>query len=144
ATVHDLQHRPQSRRHVAAGDPAAVVIKPGWRQVLGGTCELRLAMLAQRHRDGLLGWQNEKRSLLRRAHIAGEEQRALVRHACVPYMGSIASIMVGRLKPAIARDVKRTWAMPDTRSPSPLPPLLQSFDDPLGRKIIELHVWSVG
>ena len=34
--------------------------------------------------------------------------------------------------------------MPDTRSPSPLPPLLQSFDDPLGRKIIELHVWSVG
>lgn len=34
--------------------------------------------------------------------------------------------------------------MPDTASPSPLPPLLQSFDDPLGRKIIELHVWAVG
>ena len=34
--------------------------------------------------------------------------------------------------------------MPDTASPSPLPPLLQSFDDPLGRKIIELHVWTVG
>ena len=33
--------------------------------------------------------------------------------------------------------------MPDTASPSPLPPLLQSFDDPLGRKIIELHVWAV-
>jgi adenylate cyclase len=30
--------------------------------------------------------------------------------------------------------------MPDTASPS----LLQSFDDPLGRKIIELHVWAVG
>jgi len=34
--------------------------------------------------------------------------------------------------------------MPDTASPSPLAPLLQSFDDPLGRKIIELHVWAVG
>jgi len=34
--------------------------------------------------------------------------------------------------------------MPDTASPSPLPPLLQSFDAPLGRKIIELHVWAVG
>ena len=34
--------------------------------------------------------------------------------------------------------------MPDTASPSPLPPLLRSFDDPLGRKIIELHVWAVG
>ena len=34
--------------------------------------------------------------------------------------------------------------MPDTASPSPLPPLPQSFDGPLGRKIIELHVWSVG
>ena len=34
--------------------------------------------------------------------------------------------------------------MPDTASPSPLPPLLQSFDDPLGRKIVELHVWAVG
>jgi adenylate cyclase len=33
--------------------------------------------------------------------------------------------------------------MPDTASPSPLPPLLQSSDDPLGRKIIELHVWAV-
>jgi adenylate cyclase len=33
--------------------------------------------------------------------------------------------------------------MPDTASPSPLPPLLQSLDDPLGRKIIELHVWAV-
>src|SRR5215467_10478534 len=52
--------------------------------------------------------------------------------------------MVGRLRPAIPRDLKRTWAMPDTASPSPLPPLPQSFDDPLGRKIIELHVWSVG
>jgi adenylate cyclase len=34
--------------------------------------------------------------------------------------------------------------MSETASPSPLPPLPQSFDDPLGRKIIELHVWSVG
>ena len=34
--------------------------------------------------------------------------------------------------------------MPDIASPPPLPPLPQSFDDPLGRKIIELHVWSVG
>jgi adenylate cyclase len=34
-------------------------------------------------------------------------------------------------------------AMSDTASPSPLPPLLQSFDDPLGRKIIELHGWAV-
>ena len=34
--------------------------------------------------------------------------------------------------------------MPETASPSPPPPLPQSFDDPLGRKIIELHVWSVG
>ena len=33
--------------------------------------------------------------------------------------------------------------MPDTANPSPLSPLLQSFDDPLGRKIIELHVWAV-
>src|SRR5215472_2990115 len=49
--------------------------------------------------------------------------------------------MAGRSGPAIARDVKRTWAMPETASPSPLPP---SFDDPPGRKIIELHVWAVG
>src|SRR5580704_1910981 len=48
--------------------------------------------------------------------------------------------MVGRLGPAIPRDLKRTCAMPDNASPS----LLQSFDDPLGRKIIELHVWAVG
>src|SRR5215468_7936752 len=34
--------------------------------------------------------------------------------------------------------------MPDTASRPSLPPLPQSFDDPLGRKIIELHVWSVG
>ena len=34
--------------------------------------------------------------------------------------------------------------MPDIASPLPLPRLPQSFDDPLGRKIIELHVWSVG
>ena len=34
--------------------------------------------------------------------------------------------------------------MPDTASPPSLPPLPRSFDDPLGRKIIELHVWSVG
>ena len=34
--------------------------------------------------------------------------------------------------------------MPDIASPPPLQPLPQSFDDPLGRKIIELHVWSVG
>jgi hypothetical protein len=33
--------------------------------------------------------------------------------------------------------------MPDSASPSLLPPLLQSLDDPLGRKIIELHVWAV-
>src|ERR1700720_4059007 len=52
--------------------------------------------------------------------------------------------MVGRLGPAIPRDLKRTCAMPDTASPSPLPPLLQSFDEPLGRNIIELHVWAVG
>src|ERR1700757_5371478 len=50
--------------------------------------------------------------------------------------------MVGRLGPAIPRDLARTCAMPDTASPSPLPPL--SFDEPLGRKIIELHVWAVG
>jgi adenylate cyclase len=31
--------------------------------------------------------------------------------------------------------------MPDPESPPPLPP---SFDDPLGRQIIELHVWAVG
>src|SRR6516164_2072166 len=52
--------------------------------------------------------------------------------------------MAGRSRPAIPKDVKRTWAMPDTASPPPRPPLPQSFDDPLGRKIIELHVWSVG
>src|SRR6202011_4165291 len=52
--------------------------------------------------------------------------------------------MVGRLGPAMPRDLKRTCVMPDTASPSPLPPLLQSFDDPLGRKIVELHVWAVG
>src|SRR6516225_4612589 len=51
--------------------------------------------------------------------------------------------MTGRSQPAIPRGVKRTWAMPDIASPPPLPPLPQSFDDPLGRKIIELHVWSV-
>src|SRR6516225_9878216 len=34
--------------------------------------------------------------------------------------------------------------MPDTASPSPLPPMPQSFDEPLGRKIIEMHVWAVG
>ena len=34
--------------------------------------------------------------------------------------------------------------MPESASPSPLPPLPHSFDDPLGRKIIELHVWAVG
>ena len=33
--------------------------------------------------------------------------------------------------------------MPDTASPSPLRPLPQSFDEPLGRKIIEMHVWAV-
>src|SRR5215469_409324 len=52
--------------------------------------------------------------------------------------------MAGRSRPAIPRDVKRTGAMPDTASRPPLPPLPQSFDDPLGRKIIELHIWSVG
>src|SRR5262249_21357302 len=52
--------------------------------------------------------------------------------------------MAGQSRPAIPRDVKRTGAMPDTASRPPLPPLPQSFDDPLGRKIIELHVWSVG
>src|SRR5262244_691987 len=68
-----------------------------------------------------------------------------LRHACVPNMRSIASRNVaGRSGPAIPRDVKRTWAMPETASPSPLPPMPQSFDDPLGRKIIELHVWAVG
>ena len=35
-------------------------------------------------------------------------------------------------------------AMPDTPTPLRLPPLPQSFDDPLGRKIIELYVWAVG
>src|SRR5215469_5013516 len=49
-----------------------------------------------------------------------------------------------RSRPAIPRGVKRAWTMPDIASPPPLPPLPQSFDDPLGRKIIELHVWSVG
>ena len=34
--------------------------------------------------------------------------------------------------------------MPDTASPSPLRPLPQSFDEPLGRIIIEMHVWAVG
>jgi adenylate cyclase len=34
--------------------------------------------------------------------------------------------------------------MPDTLRPPPMPPLSQSFDAPLGRKIIELHVWAVG
>src|ERR1700756_3511211 len=58
-------------------------------------------------------------------------------------MRSVAS----RNAPSRAGDAKRReedGAMPDTASPSPLPPLLQSFDDPLGRKIIELHVWAVG
>src|SRR5215472_17679066 len=35
-------------------------------------------------------------------------------------------------------------AMPDAPSPFRGPPLPQSFDDPLGRKIIELYVWAVG
>ena len=34
--------------------------------------------------------------------------------------------------------------MPDTARPSALRPLPQSFDEPLGRKIIEMHVWAVG
>ena len=34
--------------------------------------------------------------------------------------------------------------MPDTPPPPRMPPLPHSFDDPLGRKIIELHVWAVG
>ena len=34
--------------------------------------------------------------------------------------------------------------MPDTPPLSPMPPLPLSFDDPLGQKIIELHVWAVG
>src|SRR5271157_4516580 len=34
--------------------------------------------------------------------------------------------------------------MPDTPPPSRMPSLPQSFDAPLGRKIIELHVWAVG
>ena len=33
--------------------------------------------------------------------------------------------------------------MPDALRPPPMPPLPQSFDAPLGRKIIELHVWVV-
>src|ERR1700751_6297853 len=34
--------------------------------------------------------------------------------------------------------------MPDTPPLSPMPPMPQSFDAPLGRLIIELHVWAVG
>src|SRR5208282_5934008 len=34
--------------------------------------------------------------------------------------------------------------MPDTPPLSRMPSLPQSFDAPLGRKIIELHVWAVG
>ena len=34
--------------------------------------------------------------------------------------------------------------MPDTLRPAPMPPLPLSFDGPLGRKIIDLHVWAVG
>src|ERR1700730_2111732 len=34
--------------------------------------------------------------------------------------------------------------MPDTPRPSLMPSLPQSFDGPLGQKIIELHVWAVG
>src|SRR5215813_8329903 len=49
--------------------------------------------------------------------------------------------MIGRSGPGTPRDVNRSWAMPESASPSPLP---HSFDDPLGRKIIELHVWAVG
>src|SRR5499426_3571103 len=52
--------------------------------------------------------------------------------------------MIGRSGPATPRDVNRSWAMPESASLSPLPPLPHSFDDPLGRKIIELHVWAVG
>src|SRR5215831_13220418 len=52
--------------------------------------------------------------------------------------------MIGRSGPGTPRDVNRSWAMPESASPSPLPPLPHSFDDPLGRKIIELHVWAVG
>src|SRR5262249_27486976 len=66
-----------------------------------------------------------------------------LRQACVPSMRSVAS---GNNLSIRAGDTKRReedGAMPDTASPSPLPPLLQSFDDPLGRKIIELHVWAV-
>jgi adenylate cyclase len=33
--------------------------------------------------------------------------------------------------------------MSDTPPPSRLTPLPQSFDDPLGRRIVELHVWAV-
>src|SRR5215813_3480217 len=51
--------------------------------------------------------------------------------------------MVGRLRPAMKRR-ERACAMPDTASPFPPSHPVQSFDDPLGRKIIELHVWSVG
>ena len=34
--------------------------------------------------------------------------------------------------------------MPETASPSPFPPPPRSVDDSLGRKINELHLWSVG
>ena len=34
--------------------------------------------------------------------------------------------------------------MPDKPALSPMPSLPRSFDAPLGRKIIELHVWAVG
>src|SRR6516164_1727800 len=34
--------------------------------------------------------------------------------------------------------------MPEVPPLPPMPPLPQSFDAPLGRKIIELHVWAVG
>jgi len=34
--------------------------------------------------------------------------------------------------------------MREMPTPAPLPPLPTTFDEPLGRKIIELHVWAVG
>jgi hypothetical protein len=66
-----------------------------------------------------------------------------LRQACVPSMRSVASRNARSIRAGDTKRREEDGAMPDTASPSPLPPLLQSFDDPLGRKIIELHVWAV-
>src|SRR5262249_44438275 len=47
--IEDLEHRPLSLRQVEVGDAAAVMVKPRRRQALGGSRELRPAILAKRH-----------------------------------------------------------------------------------------------